>query len=100
MNIEDRKIVASQAYAIEHYTDVDHLDVIEDAWLAGFETATLKWINAEDEKPSEDEEVLCKRYNADIPEIVNYAVCRYYQGYWYGDLNGGDKIVQWRKIAE
>lgn len=72
----------------------------ENMFKWGFEAGTTKWINSEDEKPSEDENVLCKRYNADIPEVVNYAVCRYYQGYWYGDLNGGDKIVQWQKIAE
>ena len=37
MTIGDKKQVASQAYALEHFTDADHLDIIEDAWLAGFE---------------------------------------------------------------
>ncbi len=38
MNLENKKQVASQAYALEHFTDVTHLNKIKDAWLDGFET--------------------------------------------------------------
>jgi|GEM_PF-4561940 len=112
MSTEDKKQVASQAYAIEHYTDADHLDVIENAWLAGFEAGTPKWINAEDELPEawsqhrnrwESDEVLL-----DCGDF--YVVSRYVRKYdkgvqnliWEGFDNIEDQEIaeRWQKIAK
>ena len=58
MNLEDIK-VASQAYALEHFTDAEHLNKIKDAWINGFETAT-QWIKIEEQTPEYNKPVLLK----------------------------------------
>lgn len=37
MNIEDKKIVAAQQYALERLGNVENILDLESAWLAGFE---------------------------------------------------------------
>lgn len=38
-NIETRKIVAAQQYALDNMSDVSHLTKLRNAWLDGFNTA-------------------------------------------------------------
>lgn len=39
MNLEDRKILAAQQYALDKMDDGSDLNKIKDAWLDGFDTA-------------------------------------------------------------
>lgn len=42
-NIETRKEVASTAYALDHFDEDANIMALQQAWLAGFETAYPKW---------------------------------------------------------
>ncbi len=109
---EDRKIVAAQQYALKHFTDVEHLNKMRDAWLDGFETAVPKWINVGDELPDsylqhgvtfESDEVLL-----DCGDF--YVVSRYVRKYdkgvqnliWEGFDNIEDQEIaeRWQKISK
>ena len=67
MTQEDKKQVASQAYALENFTDIVHLTKLRNAWLVGYETATSKWIKEVTLKPDNDRMVLIK--------IKDYRIC-------------------------
>lgn len=83
MNTEDKKQVASQWYALEHFTDSKDLIKLENAWLAGFEAATPKWINVEDYTPEDDRNVLIKIKDYRRPaENVTEVSTGYYDGEW------------------
>lgn len=68
MNIEDRKIVAAQQYALERIGNVENILDLESAWLAGFETAT-QWINIEEATPEYNKPVLLK-YIKNNKEVI------------------------------
>lgn len=101
MNLEDKKQVASQAYALEHFTDVAHLNKMKDAWLDGFEAALPKWNSVEEQVPDSDRKVLCWINNTETPEWSGYRIGAYL-GSWY--CEGGRKsyeiVEKWLEIPQ
>ncbi len=110
MNIEDRKLLASQAYALKHFTRNGDLHRIKDAWLDGFETAIPKWNKVDDILPEVDKTVLIKikdfrRPNEDVTEVS----LGYYDKEWYYEsddkgnkVNSGHGwyIYEWMEIPQ
>lgn len=107
MNIETRKQVASQSYALKHFIGLDNLHAIKDAWLAGFEAAT-QWVNVEDYTPEDDRNVLIKIKDYRRPdENVTEVSTGYYDGEWkYSatdslvDVGHGWFIEKWMEFPQ
>jgi len=102
MSTEDKKQIAAQQYALKHFTDVEHLNKIKDAWLDGFETAVPKWINIEDELPEDDRTVVCWAENTENSLYSELKLGNYINEKWYckGGRNSQEIITKWQKIAE
>ena len=70
-------------------------------FIAGFDAAQkTNWINVEEQTPDEDIPLLCKVVYVGIPDIIEYKVCKYYQGYWYGLVDREQKVEKFMKIPQ
>lgn len=107
-NIETRKEVASTAYALDHFDEDANIMALQQAWLAGFETAYPKWNKVEDLLPEDDRIVLIKVKDHRRPEKnITEISLGYYDNDWRYDCTdtlvdsgNGWFIEEWMEIPE
>lgn len=102
-NLETRKEVASLAYALEHFDEDANILALQQAWVAGFETAEKGiWISVEEALPEDDKPVTAYVENIENPLFNELKICSYINGTWYckGGRNSQETVVKWGEIPQ
>lgn len=102
-NLETRKEVASLAYALEHFDEDANILALQQAWIAGFETAEKGiWISVEEDLPKDDKLKLVYIEHINNPIFNTFKVCHYEGDNWYclGGRNSQEVVTKWVEIPQ